>query len=411
MNDHRLALPNGFEIDNFRIEAVLGKGGFGITYLGLDTKLGKRVAIKELLPDSIATRVEGRTVQPHSSELIDNWAWARKRFMEEARILASFSHPAIVGVHNLIETNGTDYMIMDFIEGESYEHKLRKQGCEPNESTLMKILQPLLEGLSEVHSMNLLHRDIKPDNILINRRGHPVLIDFGSARTSVGATVTMTSIVTHGYSPIEQYQSKGRMGPWTDIYAIGALACRAMTGKKPPVAADRVMQDEFAWLTYDSTLSGYSEGFRQSIDWALRVRPEERPQSIPEWLPTLFGHFQNPAIRRQPAINPESPRPVPASVQSPIAPSLPSLQDFIRSYDGSVPLKYYNRDQIEDMYRAWLEKMATPAQTNPPKTSQSPPLSIEQFRREYQGSVPLRYYGRKEFEKMYQQWVESKSRS
>jgi serine/threonine protein kinase len=97
MNAHRLALPKGFEIGNFRIEAVLGKGGFGITYLGIDPKISKRVAIKELLPDTIATRVEGRTVQPHSSDQIENWEWARQRFVEEARMLASFSHPAIVG--------------------------------------------------------------------------------------------------------------------------------------------------------------------------------------------------------------------------------------------------------------------------------------------------------------------------
>jgi serine/threonine protein kinase len=175
----------------------------------MDTKIGKRVAIKELLPDTIATRVEGRTVQPQSSDQIENWEWARQRFMEEARILASFSHPAIVGVHNLIETTGTDYIIMDYVDGESYESKLRNLGCEKDQVSLMKILGPLLDGLAEVHANNLLHRDIKSDNILINHRGHPILIDFGSARTSMGATMTMTSIVTHGYSPIEQYQTKG----------------------------------------------------------------------------------------------------------------------------------------------------------------------------------------------------------
>jgi serine/threonine protein kinase len=410
MNDHRLALPNGFEIGNFRIEAVLGKGGFGITYLGLDTKIGKRVAIKELLPDSIATRVEGRTVQPHSSDQMENWEWARKRFMEEARILASLSHPAIVGVHTLIETNGTDYMIMDYVDGESYENKLRNCGCETDLVSFMKILGPLLDGLAEVHANNLLHRDIKPENILINHRGNPILIDFGSARTSVGSTMTMTSIVTHGYSPIEQYQSKGRMGPWTDIYAIGAVACRAITGKKPPVAADRVMDDEFAWLSYDSALSGFPVEFRQAIDWALRVRPEERPQSIAGWLPAMSEQSQRSIDNSfQENVTPIPP-PLPSKSELALGAPKPTIEDFIKNYQGTVPLKYYNRDQVSEMYLNWLAEKAPQADSKTPENSKTVALTMEQFRKEYQGSVPLRYYGRKEVNAMFQQWIANNKR-
>jgi serine/threonine protein kinase len=132
----------------------------------------------------------------------------------------------------------------------------------------------------------LLHRDIKPENILINRRGHPVLIDFGSARFAASATMTMTSMVTHGYSPIEQYQTKGKMGPWTDIYALGAVMCRAISGEKPPVAADRLMRDDFIWLS-SRGLAGLGESFLFAVDWSLRVRPEARPRRIAEWEPHL----------------------------------------------------------------------------------------------------------------------------
>ena len=128
MEPHRLALPVGFQIEHFRIEAVLGKGGFGITYLAVDLQLGKRVAIKELLPDTIATRIEGLTVVPHSAGMQESWEWARERFLEEARTLATFSHPAIVGVHRLLEASGTVYMVMDYVEGESYEARLERIG-------------------------------------------------------------------------------------------------------------------------------------------------------------------------------------------------------------------------------------------------------------------------------------------
>jgi serine/threonine protein kinase len=153
----------------------------------------------------------------------------------------------------------------------------------------MEVISPILDGLREVHSKNLLHRDIKPENILLSSTGQPMLIDFGSARTSIGATMSMTSIVTHGYSPIEQYQTKGRMGPWTDIYALGAVMCRAITGEKPPVAADRLMADDFEWLSYRS-FEGFSPVFLRTVDWALRVKPEERPPSILEWREILSAN-------------------------------------------------------------------------------------------------------------------------
>ncbi|XHR28772.1 MAG: SUMF1/EgtB/PvdO family nonheme iron enzyme [Chthoniobacteraceae bacterium] len=298
MEVHRLALPKGFRLANYELTRVLGKGGFGITYLGVDRHLGRKVAVKELMPDSIVARIEGMQVVAQSEELKTNWEWAKGRFLEEARVLASFQHPNIVEVHQLIEANGTVYMVMDYIEGESYEARLRRINHEPDEHSMRQLIEPLMDGLEEVHSTGLLHRDIKPDNILLRRDIQPILIDFGSARKLLEGTSVMTSLVTHGYSPIEQYQVKTKQGPWTDIYALAAVATRAITGEKPPMSADRMSDDDFVWLSYRE-LKGFSPLFLQALDWALRVKPSERPQNIREWR-TSFGWEARGAFRGKP---------------------------------------------------------------------------------------------------------------
>jgi len=285
---HRLALPAGYRLDHFEIISILGKGGFGITYLAIDHQIQKRFAIKELLPDTIATRVDGSTVVPHSSNENEKWEWAKERFLEEARMLARFSNPAIVGVHRLLEGNGTVYVVMDYIEGESLEARLKRIGRETTQDDLTAIIGPILQGLKEVHLSGLLHRDIKPENILISKRGQSVLIDFGSARESLGRTMSMTSIVTHGYSPLEQYQTKGRMGPWTDIYSIGAVMYKAITGDKPPVATDRVQDDEFIKLS-DHNIEGFNKQYLTAIDWALQPSIDERPKSILDFENALYS--------------------------------------------------------------------------------------------------------------------------
>lgn len=298
MEEHRLALPSGYQIDQFRIESTIGKGGLGITYLALDLQLEKKVALKELLPDSIARRIEGSMVVPHNASLEESWHWAQKHFLNEAKILAGFSHPAIVGVHRLIEANGTMYMVMDYVGGESYESLLRRKGPVEDQETLLAVLGPVMNGLSELHRVGVIHRDIKPEHILINRHGSPILINFGSPRSTVGATMAMTSIVTHGYSPIEQYQTKGKIGPWTDIYALGAVACRAITGARPPVAVDRLDEDRFPWMRHRK-IEGFSPDCLSAIDWALNVKATSRPQTIEEWEPLLREGQEEASLKKR----------------------------------------------------------------------------------------------------------------
>lgn len=280
---HALALPAGYRLAEYEILRVLGVGGFGITYAARETTLGRVVAVKELLPESIATRVGGSTVTPMGPGKKDDWDWARERFYEEATTLAQFNHPSIVGIQRLVEANGTVYVVMDFIDGESFGQKLQACGKIASQTALLNIMEPLLGGVAEVHMHGLLHRDIKPDNIIIPPHGAPVLIDFGSARKTISQmTMTMTSIVSHGYSPIEQYQTKGRMGPWTDIYSLGAVMYRAITGEKPPTAADRALEDGYECLG-PLSIPGYERKFLSAVDWALKSAPQDRPQSIESW--------------------------------------------------------------------------------------------------------------------------------
>jgi formylglycine-generating enzyme required for sulfatase activity len=281
--EHRLALPAGYQLGKYRFKEVLGAGGFGITYLAEDGSLGRRVAIKELLPNDIATRLDGSTVVAKTKSEEANLAWARDRFVKEGRALAACEHPNVVHVYEMVEANGTAYMVTKFEEGRSFSEWLKEVGGAPTEKELRAILLPLLSGLEKVHKAGFLHRDLKPENIYITDDGRPVLLDFGSARQAVtDRTTSMTSIVTSGYAPFEQYHEDGQQGAWTDIYALGAVLYRAIHGKKPPEATRRLKDDPCLKLAREYA-GKYTPQFLTAIDKALSVEHAKRPQSVAEW--------------------------------------------------------------------------------------------------------------------------------
>ncbi len=301
--EHRLALPAGYRLEEFKIERVLGKGGFGITYLAEDLYLKQQIAIKEHLPDGISTRVDGSSVVAQSGPLEADYRWSLESFVEEARVLARIQHPNVVRVTRLLEANGTAYMVMEYLQGESLEEFLDRHPPGHSEARLLEIVLPVLDGLEAVHETGLLHRDIKPANIYLTKKGRPILLDFGAARQDLGRTVTMTSMVSHGYSPIEQYQTKARQAAGTDLYALGAVLYRAVTGEKPPVASDRIFTDDLEALSQRAA-GRYSEKFLLAIDHALAVTLENRPESVASWRNELRGGEADSESR--PAVAPSS---------------------------------------------------------------------------------------------------------
>jgi WD40 repeat protein len=288
----------------------LGIGGFGITYLAHDSKLGARVAIKEYFPQDLASRNARMTIVPNPGNAARDYEWGRQQFLKEAQALARFKHNNIVRVLRFLELNGTAYMVMEYEKGQSLLEYMQSHG-QPDERMLLQIFLPVLNGLQAVHSTGLLHLDIKPDNIYLRADGQPMLIDFGSARhTARGPDAGERIALTPAYAAIEQYPDKGKQGPWTDIYSIGASLYRCITGGEPVDALSRyqsILKYKADPLTPAAKLekSGYSAYLRECIDWAMQIYPSHRPQGAIELQEALMGKRRPGKEAAQPVVAPK----------------------------------------------------------------------------------------------------------
>lgn len=283
------ALPPGISLQSYRLEGVLGQGGFGITYLARDLKLNTLVAIKEYLPLDMVLRDQRLGVQLKAESSRRRFEWGKNNFLHEARTLARFKHPNIVRVLAFFEEHNTAYFVMEYERGESLRSILKRRKTF-EESEILSLTLPLLDGLAVLHAAGFIHRDIKPDNIYIRRDGAPVLLDFGSARRAQDAHAqAMTTLLTPGYAPHEQYHSDAdSQGPWTDIYALGCVLYQILSGVKPPESTLRssaAMSDRPDPLTpaVEIGKDRYSGRFLAAIDCALNMREKDRPQNVAEW--------------------------------------------------------------------------------------------------------------------------------
>jgi formylglycine-generating enzyme required for sulfatase activity/predicted Ser/Thr protein kinase len=340
------SLPAGTRLEQFVIERVLGSGGFGVTYLATDSRLNRQVVIKENLPAQFCFRDPGTlTVAPRHSHGDDaeNFRWSLENFSKEAAMLASLDHPGIVRVLHSFEAFGTAYFVMPFVEGKTFDELVRQIERKPfTEKELRGLLDRVLSALGHLHQRSIYHRDIKPGNILITNGGVPVLIDFGSARQRLSER-SMTVVESAGYTPFEQLQSRGNVGPWSDLYALGATLVKAITGDAPPKAADRAFDDPYQPLATRQMLSNrFAATFLSDVDRALQMRPQDRWQNAGEW--KAYLHQPKAAKAELPAIKPKvevaaAPQPVARAVKARMPMPAPAVEERDFLLDHQTPIR------------------------------------------------------------------------
>ena len=294
----------------YRIERLLGQGGFGNTYMAINTVFNERVAIKEFFMQGISDRDESTgsvTISIESNK--QEFEEQRDKFKKEALRIRKMDNPHIVKVHDLFEENGTAYYVMDYIDGESLAERIKKTGNPFTEAEVRSILSQILEALKEVHQNEIWHLDLKPGNIMVDKQGNAYLIDFGASKQirANGSMTTSTALCyTPGYAPNEQIgQMYDRFGPWTDIYALGATVYNLLTNKKPPMAID-IEEDEEDAFEFPNTVS---DGMRKLVVWMMQPKRKARPQSVEEVIELIEKQPQeeapNPVSKVKPVLEPE----------------------------------------------------------------------------------------------------------
>ena len=308
------ALPNGYQLEEYTVERQLSLGGFSIVYLATDGE-GRQVAIKEYLPNSLALRGEGEIKPQISADHLGAFRYGMKCFFEEGRALARLSHPNVIRVLNFFRANDTVYMVMEYERGRTLQEFIQKHQGHISERFMRGVFTRMLNGLREVHSHKLLHLDLKPSNVYLRTDNTPVLIDFGAARQTLSTEQPILKpMYTPGFASPEHYGSRKDLGPWSDIYSIGASMYACLAGSAPQAADERLKKDLLtpAMVRWEGQ---YSDRLLEIIDWCLNVNHLYRPQSVfalqkalvetvappeeerkpPTWLNRVVGKLRKPA--------------------------------------------------------------------------------------------------------------------
>lgn len=300
------ALSKGARLEHYRVHQALNAGGFGIVYLCHDEQSDQQVVIKEYMPNKLAQRSDDGTIGPISDAHAENFGEGRKLFLQEATALARLDHPNIVRVLNFFSANDTVYMVMEYRPGKNLQSYIRSHSGGLSETLLRTVFPPLLNGLRLVHNTGLLHLDIKPGNIHLCPGGIPLLLDFGAVfPRCTSRKLQVAQVVTPGFSPVEQYDPSGYVGPWTDIYAIGATLRTCIEGSSPPPSNQRKEKDKLRPAA-NVFRRRYSAGLLEALDWAMEIDPLLRPQSVDEFIQALDRPDQEPGDSLEHMANPFS---------------------------------------------------------------------------------------------------------
>ncbi len=283
-------LQSGTIIDQYMIERELAHGGFSSVYLARQIEDQVQVAIKEYLPRRLAHRTWNNVVVPHSKETRTLFLRGRALFFEEAKVLAKLKHHNIVDVINFFQANDTVYMVMTYDYGVTLDRIVKEKSVEMSEQFIVSIFNKLLTGIDIIHQQGMVHLDIKPANILIRPNNDPLLLDFGAIKKYPATQAGQRSkVLTKGFSPVEQYSAEGVLGPWSDIYAVGASLRSCLDGKTPVPAPERIEKDNLSSLV-KSYKRKYPEYLLQAIEWAMEVDPAKRPQNVNQLQQALLNN-------------------------------------------------------------------------------------------------------------------------
>ena len=288
MPDFKYALPRGYIIEGYRIEKVIGGGGFSFVYLAYHIRTKVKVVIKEYFPHDLVTRMPGGRIFPRDDTSRTPFQMGMKRFFSEGMALAKLKHENIIAVSNFFRSSGTVFMVMEFEQGRDLRFFIKRAKGRLSQEFILSVFPKILSGLSTLHAHEFLHLDIKPANILLRASGVPVLLDFGAVQqVKPGNRLRGVQTLTHGYAPPEQYE-EGEMGPWSDLYSIGMTMRTCMTGKHPPPSLERRKKDTVIPVS-KSHARKFAKSVLQAIDWATELDHRKRPKEVSEFLRLLLG--------------------------------------------------------------------------------------------------------------------------
>jgi serine/threonine protein kinase len=293
----RETLPPGTHVGTYRIIKAIAKGGFSLIYLATDDDNGEEVVIKEYMPKKIARRGADQRIVPISADYTENLHHGRKLFFQEVKALASLQHPNIVRVQAFFLANETGYLVMPNERGRNLGTYLHERKGGLSTAFILEVFIPILDALALLHRRSMLHLDVKPGNIHLRHGNQPLLLDLGAVHPLNRGRSRGGQVITAGYSPVEQYLRAGQIGPWTDVYAVGASIRTCMEGRTPQPAPDRQKEDKMV-PTVEALKDRYPAFLLEAVDWSLSMDASKRPQDAAELLAVLAKHLDDPQIAR-----------------------------------------------------------------------------------------------------------------